>query len=101
MITSDDQPTMPELFRLEIPQGVGGNWYTFGIFLLNDQTGSRMKSFRTECQGNPEDMTQMILHEWLIGKGLLPVTWHSLIKVLNETKLTLMADKIQEYLKLK
>ena len=98
MITSDEQPTMPELFRLEIPQGVGGNWYTFGIFLLNDQTGSRMKSL---CQGPLEDMTQKILHEWLVGKGLLPVTWRSLIKVLNDTKLTLMADKIQEYFKFK
>ena len=99
MITSDEEPTLPELVRLEIPQGVGGNYYTFGILLLNDERGSRMKSFRTECQGKPEDVIQMILEEWLEGKGLLPVTWRSLIKVLNETKLTLMADKIHDYFK--
>ena len=95
LITSGERPTMPELLRLEIPQGVGGNCYTFGIFLLNDKRGSRMNIFRKECLGKPEDVTLMILQEWLGGKGL-PVTWSSLIKALKDAKLLAMADQIQD-----
>ena len=88
---------MPELLRLQIPQGVGGNFYTFGIFLLNDETGSRMNIFRKECLGKPEDVILMILQEWLEGKGL-PVTWVSLIRALKDAELFAMADQIQDKL---
>ena len=97
LITSGERPTMPELLRLEIPQKVGGTCYTFGIFLLNDETGSRMNIFRKECLGKPEDVTLMILQEWLEGKGL-PVTWRSLIQALKDAKLFAMAHQIQDNL---
>ena len=88
---------MPELLRLKIPHGVGGNCYTFRIFLLNDETGCPMKVFRKECLRKPEDVTLMILQEWLEGKGL-PVTWGSLIKALKDAELFAMADQIQDKL---
>ena len=77
---------MPELLRLEIPQGVGGNCYTFGIFLLNDQTGGKVDAFRSEYHGDAEGVVRRILREWLEGKGV-PVTWGSLIKALKDAKL--------------
>ena len=53
-----------------------------------------MNIFRKECLGKPEDVTLMILQEWLEGKGL-PVTWGSLIKALKDAELFTMADQIQ------
>ena len=94
LITSGERPTMPELLRLEIPQGVGGNCYTFGIFLLNDQTGGQVDTFKEQYQGDAKSVVRRILREWLEGKGL-PVTWGSLIKALKDTKLFAMADQIQ------
>ena len=35
-----------------------------------------------------------ILQEWLEGKGL-PVTWESLVQVLRDTGLSVLADLIQ------
>ena len=89
---------MPDLLRLEIPQGVGVEFYTFGIFLLNDETGSQMDILKNQCQGKPKEVTRMILQQWLMGNGL-PVTWESLIKTLRDIKLPAMADKIQENLR--
>ena len=56
-----------------------------------------MNIFRKECLGKPEDVTLMILQEWLEGKGL-PVTWRSLIQALKDAKLFAMADQIQDNL---
>ena len=88
---------MPELLRLEIPQGVGGNCYTFGIFLLNDKTGGKVDNFKEEYHGDTESVVRRILREWLEGKGL-PVTWGSLIKALRDAKLFAIADQIQDNL---
>ena len=85
---------MPELLRLRVPQQVSANYSTFGIFLLNDATGSRVRGFKQACFGNPEDVMLMVLQEWLEGKGL-PVTWESLIQTLRDTDLSVLADQIQ------
>jgi hypothetical protein len=85
---------MPELLRLRVPQQVGANYSTFGILLLNDETGSRVDAIDDECRGKPERITLKILQEWLEGKGL-PVTWESLIQTLRDTDLSVLADQIQ------
>ena len=65
----------------------------FGICLLNDETGSRVRGFKQACQGDPEDVVLRILQEWMEGKGL-PLTWESLIKTLRDTGLSTLADEI-------
>ena len=87
-------PSLPELLRLKVPREVGANYSTFGIYLLNDQTGSRVDSIEEYCLRNPEKITRKILQEWLEGKGL-PVTWESLIQTLRDVELTVLADHIQ------
>ena len=87
-------PTLPELLRLKVPQQVGANYSTFGIILLNDTVGSRVRSFKQACQGDPEDVMLRILQEWLEGKGLLPVTWQTLVKTLRDIELSTLADQI-------
>ena len=94
LFPSGQPPSLPELLRLKVPQEVGANHFTFGIFLLNDQTGSQVRSFKKECQGDPEDVMFRILQEWLQGKGL-PVTWESLVQTLRDTGLSVPADQIQ------
>ena len=89
-----ERPSLPELLRLKVPQQVGANYSTFGIYLLNDETGSRVDSIEEYCRGNPEKITRKILQEWLEGKGL-PVTWQSLIQTLRDVELTVFADHIQ------
>ena len=85
---------MPELLRLRVPQQVSANYFTFGVFLLKDKTGSRVRGFKQACLGEPEDVVLRILQEWLEGKGL-PVTWESLIQTFRDTDLSVLADQTQ------
>ena len=91
---SGERPTMPQLLLLDIPQQVGANYFTFGIFLLNDKTGSRVSGLKQACQGNPDDVVLRILQEWMEGRGV-PLTWESLIEALKNTKLFTLADKLK------
>ena len=84
---------MPRLLRLKVHQQVGANYPTFGIFLLNDETGSRVNSIEEECRPNTERIVRKILQEWLEGKGL-PVTWESLIQTLRDIDLSTLAEQI-------
>ena len=87
------RPTLPELLQLNIPKGIGTKYNTFGVLLLNDETGSQMDSIADECRGKPERICHRILQEWLEGKGL-PVTWETLIQTLRDTGLPTLADHI-------
>ena len=86
---------MPELLRLEIPEGIASSYTTFGIFLLNDEMGDQVDIIVDKNRGDPERISHNILREWLKGKGLLPVTWETLVKALRDTKLFALADKVQ------
>ena len=90
----DGQPTLPELLRLKVPQGVGAHYTTFGVLLLNDELGSRVDCIEEECRGKTERICRKILVEWLEGKGL-PVTWKTLIHTLRDTGLPSLADLVQ------
>ena len=88
-----ERPTLPELVQLKVHQQVGANYNAFGILLLNDKTGIRVRNFHQACLGNPEDVVLRILQEWLEGKGL-PVTWETLLQTLRNGGLHALADHI-------
>ena len=88
------RPTLPQLLRLKVPQGVGANYTTFGVLLLNDELGSRVQALKMDCLGVPENVTQRVLQEWLEGKGLEPVTWETLIQTLRDSGLSSLAEHI-------
>ena len=91
-----DKPTevtMPELLRLRVPQTVAPHYSTFGILLLNDIKGNRVRALK--MKGDADDVVLEILGEWLEGKGL-PVSWETLIKSLRDTGLNELADQIEK-----
>ena len=91
-------PTLPQLLRLKIPQGVGPHYYTFGIILLDDPVGRRVRALQMECLGNAYNTVVKILVEWLEGRGLEPVTWETLIKTLRDSDLSALADEVHQRL---
>ena len=89
-----EPPSLPELLRLELPQRVGNNYTNFGIFLLEDRTGSRVDAIEDECRGMPDRITRKILQEWVGGRGAA-LTWDTLVKMLRDCKLTVLADEVK------
>jgi hypothetical protein len=67
---------------------------SFGIYLLNDETGDQMAIIKDDCRGNPEKITIAILREWLKGRGT-QVSWKSLIETLRSCKINSLADQIE------
>lgn len=66
----------------------------WGRPLLEDSNGLKIKGIETAKHGNPVDITDEILQQWLMGKGLA-VTWETLIKCLQDAKLKVAAGYIE------
>ena len=80
--------------RINIPQQIGTNFMKFGILLLEDETGSRIQSIIHECRDNADQVNMKVLQEWIAGRGKLPVSWDTLIEVLQDIDLGILADDI-------
>ena len=91
-------PTMPQIINLQIPTKIGASYSSFGVLLLNDETGNIVHGIEKEKGRNPEEINQEILQRWLGGEGKQPVTWEILIQVLNDSRLSQLAADIQSVL---
>ena len=98
----DDKPALPKILRfpgcnghINLPQRIGSDCFSFGVFLLDDETGARTKAIMVTHQGNPNHINCDIFTEWLQGSGAQPVTWRTLVTILRQTGLVALADEIE------
>lgn len=91
---SSQDPTLPQLLKIDLPSRVAPEINAFGTFLLQDNLGDKMAVIKKRVQEDPEEMAMEVLREWLAGKGV-EVSWDSLISTLRNSKLPLMAQQIQ------
>ena len=98
-----DQPTLVECVRfrgrerrIDISQEIGTKYITFGILLLEEQTGERVSAIALKHMYDSEQTSLEILKEWFAGRGRHPVTWNTLIEVLHYTKLSTLAREIED-----
>ena len=96
------RPTLPELLKftladkrnINIAEEIGDEYKTFGILLLEDETGQKVRSMEIKHHFDPSNINTQILEEWIKGKGK-PLTWDTLTEVLCDTKLTTIATDIK------
>ena len=100
-----DRPTLPELRHFPVKGGfknivgeIENDYQNFGILLLKDEKGNRVKRIKSAQLQNPVDITVEILRQWLHGSGRLPVTWEILVECLKEAKLNTAAGYIVDAL---
>ena len=96
------QPTMVELVRFQgrerrinIPQEIGINYPQFGILLLEDTNGAKVRNIEHKHQKDAEQINTEILQEWVSGRGRLPVSWATLTEVLRDVELCELASDIE------
>ena len=82
--------------RINIPQEIGTNYHTFGLCLLNDHNGTRVRNIERKHRGDAEQINIDILEEWTKGRGKKPVTWETLTEVLRDIELGALANEIEE-----
>ena len=101
-IITVDHPTVLECTRFQglgktinIPQEIGSNYYYFGLHLLDDPNGTRVRNLELEYRQNAERINTEILREWATGRGKKPVSWETLTTVLRDIELGALASEIE------
>ena len=101
--TPGTTPTLPELLKftctdkrvVNIPVEIATKYVQFGTFLLDDETGSRVKIMAHKHLNDAERINVEILQEWLTERGKQPVTWTTLVEVLRDIELSTLAGEIE------
>ena len=98
---SDDKPTLPRLLNfpgksgeINIPERIGTQYKTFGIFLLNDDNGAKVEAIAKE-EGESIQISIKIMSKWLQGEGMQPPTWSTIIEALKMSNLGALAEDIK------
>ena len=81
--------------RINIPQEIGIKYHDFGLDLLDDCNGVRIRSIAHEHRDNAEQINTEVLQQWITGRGKQPVTWKTLIQVLHDIELSTLAGEIE------
>ena len=97
-VTMESEPSLPHLMEQDIITNIAPKYHDFGIFLLNDKKGSIVDSFEIKFSKDPYRITQEILKWWLQGRGVGPVTYATLVKILKKTGLNVLAQTIESSL---
>ena len=98
----DEQPTLIELVRfrgrerrINIPQEISTKYPQFGILLLEDTNGTKIRNIEYKHRGDAEQINLEILEEWINGRGRQPVSWATLTEVLRDVELSELASDIE------
>ena len=90
-------PDLILLQQLRLFERIVGKLQRFGTLLLEDETGDKVLAIEQD-EKKTERMCREICRQWLEGKGKQPVTWSTLINVLDQIKLRELATDIQSYI---
>ena len=105
-VSLDSKPTLPDLLNLKTSSGssvnivhqIGTHYSTLGPLLLNDNTGAVTSAITNQYQNNAVAINQDILSQWVQGQGKLPVTWSTLLGVLDDVGLSELTQMVRKYL---
>ena len=82
--------------NVNLAEEIGVHYFKFGIQLLRDDSGAQMSAFVKECLGRAEEINCKIFQKWLEGNRRQPVTWETLVHVLDDIGLRTLAQQIKE-----
>ena len=80
---------------INIPQQIGIKYSHFGVALLDKDAGY-ISSLENQFNNNAERINYSILQEWVDGRGRQPVTWATLVQVLEDIEMSSLADQIRK-----
>ena len=69
-----------------------------GILILNDESGQITATIEAQYRPDQTRITKAILKRWLEGTGRTPQSWATLITVLREVDLNVLAKQIKDNL---
>lgn len=82
--------------NVNLLQELGTKYKSFGTLLLEDSTGSKMAAIEHALGRNVEDINYRVFQDWISGSGKKPVSWNSLVGVLQDVKMESLATSVRE-----
>ena len=61
--------------RINIPQEIGVKYRDFGLLLLEDHNGARIRALAHKHMNDANEINIEVIEEWVAGKGKHPATW--------------------------
>ena len=80
---------------MRIIEQIGVDYLGFGMCLLDDSDGNRVKVIETFRHCHPDSILFDILQDWLKGRGRRPETWSTLLECLRNIRLHALADNLE------
>ena len=100
-----DRPTLPLLQYFPTQSGnvnvlerIAVRSHSLGIRLLKDNTGAITSNIETQYRLDQTRISGAILQRWLEGTGRWPQSWATLVTVLQEIGLSVLAKEIDDNL---
>ena len=81
--------------RISIPQEIGVKYRDFGLLLLEDHNGARIRTLGHKHNNDAKEINIEVIEEWVAGKGIHPVNWKTLTEVLRDIELSRLAGEIE------
>ena len=79
---------------MNLAEKIGVSYYEFGVQLLDDDDGDKITAIEKELGKSALDINRRVFRLWLKGKGRQPVTWATLVAVLQDIGLARLAQDI-------
>jgi hypothetical protein len=82
--------------RVNLAEKIGTDYMKFGIFLLEDDDGDRTNAIVKELHERAENINIEVFRQWIKGKGLKPVNWTTVVQVLQDIGLGMLAEDVKK-----
>lgn len=79
---------------INIPKEIGDEYYSFGVFLLDDSNGHQVRNIEGKHRDDYYKINIAILEHWV--KNGSQVTWKTLIQTLDKIPLKSLARDIKD-----
>ena len=80
---------------MEVISTIAAKWKKFGIFLDFDETGQTLDCIAKDHPLDVEECCTAMMREWLQGRGRQPATWATLIDLLKDAKINVLAQQLE------
>ena len=84
---------------INVLEHIGVHYRQLGVLLLDDATAEVTQAIIEQCSHDTTKIICKIVQKWIQGKGKLPIEWSTLVRVLKDIGLHMLADEMEQHLK--
>ena len=81
--------------NLNIIQRTSTSYTKLGMYLLVDDNWDIVYALREKYHHDPVEIVTAVYKKWISGTGRQPATWQTLVGVLREIEMNILADDIE------